>query len=104
MDMKLVEYDSRSPYYYTRQESQQIDYLDVWTPISIQPNPDDMMVRLENRHAGRPDLLSYDLYGTPSLWWVFALRNPDVIKDPIYDFKPDLVIYAPQRQNMGTYA
>ena len=41
---------------------------------------------------GRPDILAYKVYGTTSLWWVFALRNPDILKDPIRDFKAGITI------------
>lgn len=94
-------YDPRSPYYITPQVNQYVDYLDMWQPQGIAPSPDDTLLSLDPRYDRRPDLLSYDLYGTPSLWWVFAMRNPDVIKDPIYDFKAGIVIYAPVRDNLG---
>lgn len=70
-------------------------YLDLWNPITISPSPDDQEIVLESRYDERPDLLSYDLYGTPRLWWVFALRNMDLLVDPIKDFKAGYVIYAP---------
>lgn len=43
----------------------------------------------------RPDLLSFDLYGDVSYWWVFAVRNKDLIKDPVYDLVPGRTIYLP---------
>ena len=49
-----------------------------------------------------PDLLAFDLYGDSSLWWVFAIRNPNAIQDPIYDFQPGVIIYVPQKQNLTT--
>tara|TARA_B100000927_G_C16094031_1_gene320371 strand:+ start:158 stop:460 length:303 start_codon:yes stop_codon:yes gene_type:complete len=44
---------------------------------------------------GRPDILAYKLYGSTNLWWVFALRNPDTLIDPIRDFKAGTVITLP---------
>jgi hypothetical protein len=29
--------------------------------------------------------LAFDLYDDVNLWWVFAVRNKDIIKDPIFD-------------------
>jgi hypothetical protein len=52
----------------------------------------------------RPDLLAYKLYGSPRLFWVFALRNLDVISDPIRDFKPGLVIMLPSTETVNRYA
>lgn len=43
----------------------------------------------------RPDLLAMRLYNNSRLWWVFALRNPDVIKDPLRDFTAGTVIMLP---------
>ena len=44
---------------------------------------------------GRPDILAYKVYGTTELWWVFALRNPDILVDPIRDFKAGTTIVLP---------
>jgi hypothetical protein len=41
--------------------------------------------------------LAFDLYGDANLWWVFAARNPNVIRDPIFDFLPGVRIYIPKK-------
>jgi hypothetical protein len=64
---------------------------------------DDISYTIENQYEHRPDLLSYDLYGTPKLWWVFVQRNMEVIKDPIYDFKPGTTIRLPKKSNLNRY-
>lgn len=43
----------------------------------------------------RPDLLAAKLYGSSAYWYVFALKNPDIIKDPIRDFKAGTTIILP---------
>jgi hypothetical protein len=43
----------------------------------------------------RPDLLAYDLYTDSRLWWVFANRNPNRLKDPYFDFVAGVQIYLP---------
>tara|TARA_B100001564_G_scaffold30311_1_gene22303 strand:+ start:154 stop:456 length:303 start_codon:yes stop_codon:yes gene_type:complete len=48
----------------------------------------------------RPDLLSYKLYETSRLWWVFAMRNLDTIKDPIRDFKAGTKIKLPASESI----
>lgn len=48
----------------------------------------------------RPDLLAYDLYGDSRLWWVFAQRNPNRLKDPYFDFITGAGIYLPQSANL----
>lgn len=45
----------------------------------------------------RPDLLAYDLYGDPRLWWVFSQRNPNKLStDPYFNFVAGLKIYIPK--------
>ena len=57
------------------------------------------------QYENRPDLLAYDLYGDVNLWWVFAVRNKDVIKDPVYDMVAGVTIRLPQmttlKQSLG---
>ena len=72
-------------------------YLDIWEPIEIPNSTSDTLTVLEARYHERPDTLSYDIYGTPRLWWIFAMRNKDILFDPIYDFKTGIKIYIPSR-------
>jgi len=74
--------------------------LDLFVPRVITVEQDDISYTIDKIYAYRPDLLAYDLYGTPRLWWVFAQRNPDVIEDPIYDFSPDKIIRIPKMSNL----
>ena len=50
-------------------------YLDLWVPMEVVPQDDDVMVIIAPAHHERPDKLSYSLYGTPGLFWVFWMRN-----------------------------
>lgn len=43
----------------------------------------------------RPDLLAHELYGNSRLWWVFQIRNPDQLNDPIRDFSAGKTIRTP---------
>ena len=49
----------------------------------------------------RPDLLAYDRYGSSRYWWLFAMRNKDIIIDPIQDFKTGITIRIPKLENVG---
>lgn len=67
--------------------------------LSIRPIPaeaDDVLYEIEAQYTHRPDLLAYDLYGSAKLWWVFAQRNMDVIKDPVFDLEAGTKIYLPK--------
>lgn len=70
-------------------------YLDLWEPIPVPTNTSDALIVIPPSFNQRPDLLSQQQYGTPRLWWVFAVRNPDILIDPINDFLAGLQIYVP---------
>lgn len=75
-------------------------FLDILEPRTIPVANDDVIFEITAPYKNRPDLLAYDLYGSKDLWWIFAQRNPDVIKDSIYDFVPGTKIYLPQAKYM----
>ena len=70
-------------------------YLDVNDLPKIPKSRADKLYTIESRYANRPDLLAYDYYGTPKLWWVFAQRNMDIIKDPVFDMLAGTTIFIP---------
>ncbi len=70
-------------------------YLDIMVERRVPSNIYDKIVKIPPAYEQRPDLMSYAEYGTPALWWVFAVRNPDLINDPIQDFVAGLEIYIP---------
>ena len=70
-------------------------YLDLWVPRTVPKSDYDNLIIIPAAFDQRPDLLSQQEYGTPGLWWVFAIRNPDLIIDPIQDFVAGLEIYIP---------
>ena len=95
----MAKYSSTSPYFSTLQTE---NYLDLYIPRKITAELDDQSYTIERTYAYRPDLLAYDLYGTPRLWWVFAQRNPNELEDPIYDFKPGVTIQLPKKENISS--
>jgi hypothetical protein len=60
----------------------------------------DASITINKSYANRPDLLAYDLYGDADLWWVFTARNPNVLRDPIFDFLPGVQIYVPTKATL----
>lgn len=87
-------YINSSPYYTTKLNN---GYLDVMTFREITSQTDDVLYEITENYQNRPDLLAYDLYNDANLWWVFALRNQNVIKDPIFDFVAGTRIYIPNK-------
>ena len=90
-------YSNTSPYADTGMTG---DHLDILNPRTLTAEQDDQSYTVERTYAYRPDLLAYDLYGSPRLWWVFVQRNPDQLEDPIYDFKPGVTIQLPKKENL----
>ncbi len=66
----------------------------------ITKNTNDKLYQIDKSYHLRPDLLAYDLYGDATLWWVFAARNMDVLKDPLFDFLTGNRIYLPNKQTL----
>ncbi len=76
------------------------NFLDVATFPSIPKLLDDVLFTVNATYKFRPDLLAFDLYGDAALWWVFALRNPNAIQDPVFDMRPGLKIYLPKKETI----
>jgi hypothetical protein len=96
----MANYTKTSPWLNTPQNNLYLELLEI-RPVPAES--DDYRYTIENQYRHRPDLLSFDLYGTPKLWWVFVQRNMSVIKDPIYDFVPGTTIYIPKKSNINKY-
>ena len=93
----MAKYSNTSPYFATEENNISLDFF---VPRTITAEDDDISYTIDRIYAYRPDLLAYDLYGNPRLWWVFAQRNPDSIEDPVYDFAPGVVIQLPKLSNL----
>jgi hypothetical protein len=92
-------YSPTSPYYSTSNIN---GYLDVINFRDITANTDDVLYEVTSNYHNRPDLLAYDLYGDVNLWWVFAVRNKSIIKDPTFDLVAGVKIYLPRLENIKT--
>lgn len=86
-------YTSTSPYYNTSIVNNL--FLDVMINRPIPIITTDTFWIITSTYNLRPDLLAYDLYNTGDLWWVFAQRNPNKLKDPLFDFVTGVGIYLP---------
>ena len=86
-------YSKTSPYFTT---SLVKGYLDVATFRNFPAQADDTKYTIQKEFENRPDLLAYKLYNDSSLWWVFSVRNPSILKDPIFDMQAGVSIYLPK--------
>lgn len=94
-------YTSSSPYYTTPIVANG-SYLGLWVPRSVPASPTDILFVINSIYNQRPDLLAHDLYGDARLWWVFAMRNPNTLRDPLGDFIINAKIYLPNAANLKT--
>lgn len=93
-------YNQSSPYYTT--EIVANDFLDIMENRSITSKMTDTYWEITATYNMRPDLLAYDLYNDSKLWWVFAQRNPNTLKDPLFDFVAGTSIYLPELTTLQT--
>lgn len=89
-----MSYPATSPYYLCQVVNQK--YLDVMIDRPIPGDPTDVYWEITATYNLRPDLLAYDLYQDPKLWWVFAQRNPNTLTDPLFSFKQGVFIFIPK--------
>lgn len=94
----MASYSETSPWKDTRYNK--IGALDLLRIRPIPSSSDDLLYTIETQYTYRPDLLAYDYYKNPKLWWVFAQRNMDIIKDPVFDFVAGTSIYLPRPENI----
>lgn len=87
-----VQYSKKSAYTLTSVNDY---YLDLMVNRPIPKLNSDNEITLTQTYHMRPDLLAYDLYEDSELWWVFAQRNPDILKNPLVDFSVGTAIYIP---------
>lgn len=75
-------------------------YLDVLTLRRIPPSANDRIITIESKYENRPDLFANDFYGSPRLWWIIVVRNPDVLIDPLADFTAGTQIFVPSQESV----
>jgi hypothetical protein len=93
----MAQYNNVSPYLNTDQSK---GYLGVMSWRKIPAETDDILFTVTASYKHRPDLLAFDLYQDTGLWWVFAQRNPAILKDPVFDLEPGVQIYLPKLSSM----
>jgi hypothetical protein len=89
----MTTYNATSPYFTTGYTQ---FYLNPMVNRPIPKQSDDRVMKINQTYQYRPDLLAYDLYDTPTLWWVFYQRNPNTLVAPPLDFKAGVEIFLPK--------
>ena len=86
-------YNATSPYFTTGYTQ---FYLSPMVNRPIPKQSDDRVMKINQTYQYRPDLMAFDLYDTPTLWWVFYQRNPNTLVAPPLDFKAGVEIFLPK--------
>jgi hypothetical protein len=89
-------YDSKSYLYNTAQKR---FYQDTANIASFKNSDGDNIV-VPPECENRPDLLSYQVYGTSRLWWVIAAANADLLRDPVWDLRSGMTLFIPNRKSL----
>jgi len=89
----MAQYDATSPYFETKYTQ---FFLDTMVNRPIPKENDDLTFVINSTYQYRPDLLAFDLYQQPGLWWVFYQRNPNTLTAPPWDFETGKSIYLPK--------
>ncbi len=95
----MAQYGATSPYFETGYSQ---FFLDTMVNRAIPKEDDDLQFTINLTYRYRPDLLAYDLYGTPSLWWVFYQRNPNTLQAPPLDFDVGVQLFLPKITTLKT--
>jgi hypothetical protein len=94
----MADFHKQTSFY--KQTPQRDFYLDIWNPITVPASVNDREYVIESKYEQRPDLLAHDEYGSPRLWWIFALVNKDILIDPIGDFNTGKTITIPTKRTI----
>lgn len=78
-------------------------YLDYNLPQTIIKADSDIEYPIPSQFNEQPWRLAKELYGNERLYYIFALLNPDILVDPIYDFTSGTVILVPTLQRVQTW-
>lgn len=97
----MAKYNKTSPYTFTPVVND--EYLDILVPRPVPVSQYDLPYVIESQFHQRPDLASDVIYGTPKLWWVFAQRNFNVLKDPVFDFRAGTEIFVNEPKTLMQY-
>ena len=95
----MAVYNSTSPYFGTPYAQ---FYLDIMVNRVIPKELDDQLFQINETYQYRPDMLAFDLYDLPDLWWVFYQRNPNTLTAPPWDFVAGQTIYLPKITTLQT--
>lgn len=101
----MANYSKQSVFYGVNQVYKSgVTYLDFNIMKTMAADSTDYEFTITEKYNHRPDLLSYDLYGSPYYDLIFSIRNPDLLGDPIYDFVTGTTIMVPTAERVRLWS
>lgn len=70
---------------FTDLNAEGIEFLVLRKALKLEPDAGDTYITITQEYLKRPDLISFNAYGTPRLWW--ALYEFNNIQDPIFGLR-----------------
>lgn len=95
----MANYSNNSPW----AKVSQTWYLGYTIPAYMTTADSDTSYTIPSKYNLQPYRLSKELYGTEELYYIFALLNPDILQDPVYDFVTGLTIQVPEPSRVRQY-
>lgn len=95
----MAKYSTFSPY----SKVKQTWYLNYFSPKGLLPADSDTVYVIEGQFNQQPWRLAKKLYGNERLYYIFALLNPNILEDPVYDFKAGVEIRIPTMKRIKEY-
>lgn len=95
----MSNYNNNSPWC----KVQQTWYLGYNLPAYMTSADSDSDYVIPTQYNEQPWMLAKELYGSEELYYIFALLNPDVLVDPVYDFSTGTVIKVPDINRVKLY-
>lgn len=95
----MARYSTFSPY----SKVKQTWYLGYNLPRRMFPADSDTIYTIPLEYDEQPWRLAKELFGNERLYYIFALLNPNILIDPIYDFKANVDIRVPSQSRVKDY-
>lgn len=95
----MANYNNNSPWAKVPQSW----YLGYTVPAYMTTADSDKSYTIPTTQNEQPWKLSKELYGSEELYYIFALLNPDLLQDPVYDFVTGLTIQVPDPSRVRQY-
>lgn len=93
------EYSRYSPYFNVKQTW----YLDTMILKTMRPADDDEIYQIPTKFHHQPWRLAKEKYGNERLYYIFAVLNKDILKDPVYNFNAGITIRIPSVNRVQKY-